>query len=159
MEKLKRKRENKGDKAMKYLGEKFLILAVVLGLFTVMASGSSVKSDIKTLVEQRTDIMNGYYCGHITYREAINQISDVETGRLLEEDLLAMREFFQTDIEEINQYKISKIEITGMDETLICAVVTIIWQLNGTGGKESFEKVYSVIIEKKDKSYKLVQFF
>ena len=87
------------------------------------------------------------------------RIEQAETGRLLNEDLTAMRDFFQTDIEEITDYKIKAVDITDIDETLICAVVTIEWELYGTNGKEHMEEIYSVIAQKQENSYKLVQFF
>ena len=70
-----------------------------------------------------------------------------------------MKSFFQTDIEDVTDYKITKVDITDMDDTLICAVVTVDWQVWGTGGEESIEGIYSVIAEKCENSYKLVQFF
>ena len=33
------------------------------------------------------------------------------------------------------------------------------WEVSGTGGNESIEEIYSVIMEKDEKKYKLVQFF
>ena len=103
--------------------------------------------------------MNEFFCGHIQYKEAAERIEIVEMGRLLDEDLSAMKAFFQTDIEEITDYKITDVNITDMDETLICAVVTVDWMVYGTGGNESVEEIYSVIAEKCEDSYKLVQFF
>lgn len=144
---------------MKHLPKKIAVLLTVVILSTIMASGSGPESAISMLVCQRTDIMNQYFGGHILYKEAAERIDKVEKGRLLSEDLAAMKEFFQTDIEEITDYKIKKIDITEMDETLICAVVTIEWDLYGTGGTENIEEIYSVIAEKCENSYKLVQFF
>lgn len=103
--------------------------------------------------------MNEYFCGQIIYKDAADRIKNVETGRLLEEDLDAMKSFFQTDIEEIAEYKITKVDITDKDETFICAVVTVDWQVYGTDGSKSIEEIYSVIAQKYENSYKLVQFF
>ena len=83
----------------------------------------------------------------------------MEKGRLLEEDILAMKEYFQTDIEEVSDYEIRDIEITNADENLVCAVVSVDWEVSGTAGKEKITEIYSVIMEKDEKSYKLVQFF
>ena len=146
-------------KPIKHLIKKPAILLIVLLLSTVMASGSGPESEITMLVTQRTDIMNEYFGGHILYKEAAERIDKIEKGRLLEEDLEAMKSFFQTDIEEITDYKIKAVDITDIDETLICAVVTIEWELYGTNGKEHMEEIYSVIAQKQENSYKLVQFF
>ena len=70
-----------------------------------------------------------------------------------------MKEYFQTDIEEVTAYEITKVDITEADETLICAVVTVCWEVYGTDGEENIEGIYSVIAEKCENSYKLVQFF
>ena len=146
-------------KPMKHLQKKLAVLPVVLLLSTIMASGAGPEAEISTLVRQRTDVMNEFFCGHIQYKEAAERIEIVEMGRLLDEDLSAMKAFFQTDIEEITDYKITDVNITDMDETLICAVVTVDWMVYGTGGNESVEGIYSVIAEKCEDSYKLVQFF
>lgn len=143
----------------KKLAKKLALLLTVFMLSTVMASGSDAESVISMLVRQRTDIMNEYFGGHILYKEASDRLAKVEAGRLLDEDLNAMKEYFQTDIEEITDYEITKTEITDMDGTLICAVVTVRWELFGTGGEEHIDGVYSVIAEKRENSYKLVQFF
>ncbi len=124
-----------------------------------MASSSGPESEISMLVARRTDVMNEYFGGHILYNEAAERIEQIETGRLLEEDLEAMKSFFQTDIEDVTDYKITKVEITDIDNTLICAVVTVDWQVYGTEGNESIEGIYSIIAEKSENSYKLVQFF
>ena len=146
-------------KPIKHLIKKPAIFLIVLLLSTVMASGSGPESEISMLVTQRTDVMNEYFGGHILYREAAERREKIEKGRLLEEDLESMKSFFQTDIEEITDYKITKVEITEMDDTLICAVVTVVWKVFGNGGEEYVEGIYSVIAEKCEKSYKLVQFF
>ena len=146
-------------KPIKHLIKKTAILLIVLLLSTVLASGSGPESEISMLVIRRTDIMNEYFGGHILYKEAAERIEKIEKGRLLEEDLEAMKSFFQTDIEDVTDYKITKVDITDMDDTLICAVVTVDWQVWGKGGEESIEGIYSVIAEKCENSYKLVQFF
>ena len=128
-------------KPIKHLIKKTAILLIVLLLSTVLASGSGPESEISMLVIRRTDIMNEYFGGHILYKEAAERIEKIEKGRLLEEDLEAMKSFFQTDIGDVTDYKITKVDITDMDDTLICAVVTVDWQVWGTGGEESIEGI------------------
>ena len=138
---------------------KIAVIPVVLMISTVMVSGSGPEADISMLICQRTDIMNEYFSGQILYKEAADRIEKIEKGRLLTEDLNAMKEYFQTDIEEVTAYEITKVDITEADETLICAVVTDCWEVYGTDGEENIEGIYSVIAEKCENSYKLVQFF
>ena len=138
-----------------------LVMSLIPAESKVSFGGSVTLAEAGILdtLRARTDIMNGYFCGHISYYDALAQIENVEKGRLLEEDILSMREFFQTDIEEVTEYSITDIEITSADEDLVCAVVTIDWQVSGTAGVEIIEGIYSVIMEKDEKNYKLVQFF
>ena len=144
---------------MKHLIKKILTVMGAVLIAAILSSGSGIKGEITELVEARTDIMNGYFCGHINYYEAIGQIKKIEKGHLLEEDIQSMRDFFQTDIEEVSEYEISDIELTNTDENLVCAVVTIDWTVSGPSGKEEIQEIYSVIMEKDEKNYKLVQFF
>ena len=144
---------------MSHLLKKISAAVSVLVLSVVMVSGSGPEAEISMLVRQRTDIMNEYFGGHILYKEAAARIEKVENGWLLDEDLAAMNDLFQTDIEEITDYHITEVDITNMDDTLICAVVTVEWEISGIEGKDEIENIYSVIAEKKENSYKLVQFF
>ena len=144
---------------MKHLIKKGFVIVIVISVLCLMTSGSDVKGEMADLICARTDILNGYFCGHINYYDALEQIKNIEKGRLLDEDIQAMRDFFQTDIEEVSEYKIKDIELTNGDETLVCAVVTIDWKVSGTSKTEKIEEIYSVIMEKDEKNYKLVQFF
>ena len=144
---------------MKQVKKKILAAGAAAVLAVLLTSGSDVKGEMAELVRARTDIMNGYFCGQINYYDALAQIERVEKGRLLEEDIQAMREYFQTDIEEVTDCRIRDIEITNTDENLVCAVVSVDWEVSGTAGKEKITEIYSVIMEKDEKSYKLVQFF
>ena len=144
---------------MKQRKKKILAVLTAALIVIFLSSGSDIKGEMADLIRERTDVLNGYFCGQINYYDALARIGQVEKGRLLEEDILAMREIFQTDIEEVTGYKIRDIEITNSDEELVCAVVNIAWEVSGTDGEEEIEGIYSVIMEKDEKSYKLVQFF
>ena len=144
---------------MKQIKRKILAVGAAGVLVLILTSGSDTKGEIEELVRARTDIMNGFFCGQINYYDALEEIKKIEKGRLLEEDILAMREFFQTDIEEVTEYEIKDIEITNADEDVVCALVKVDWTVSGTLETEKITQIYSVIMEKEQKSYKLVQFF
>jgi len=146
---------------MKHLLKKTAV--VLLAVFICIAL-FSFKSDnnekiITELVCERTDIMEGYFCGQINLNDAVRAIKQIEKGRLLEEDIRNMKEFFQTDIEAVSMYEVTGTEITYKDENLVCAVMSILWETHGINGKDKTEEVYSVIMEKSENSFKLVQFF
>ena len=89
----------------------------------------------------------------------------VESGRLLQEDLQAFHDYFQTDLDEIMDYRVTVPKVTYRDEEVITALVCVDWKTAGLPTEEAlhpvqeFSAYYSVIIEKVENSYKLVQFF
>lgn len=146
---------------MKPLWKKIATILAVFILCTVLASGGEKEPEdiIKHLIRERTEIMNEYFCGHINYDEASDRIREIEKDSLLQEDIRALKDYFQTDIEEVTDFEISNLEITYSDEDMVCAVATITWEVHGTSGNELIDEIYSVIMEKDEKNYKLVQFF
>ena len=84
---------------------------------------------------------------------------------LLHEDLQAFHDYFQTDIEVVASYHVSVPKVTYRDEDVITALVRVKWITLGAPTEENEHPLqetisyYSVIVEKVEKSYKLVQFF
>lgn len=138
-----------------------MVLAFVLILFS---AGTGSKSIVSSAISQRTDTMNDYYSGKMSYKEACNKLAKIEAGGILEEDVKALKSFFGTDIEEIVDYEIDEIEINYEDEDVICALVSIKWEIGSGDGLYRGSEVqnvvgsYSVILENKDNIFKLVQF-
>lgn len=139
-----------------------VILVLCFLIFTTalaFAGGDDRKDVVVKLVSGRTDAMNGFYGSQISYWEAARQLREVETGRLLDEDIDRLKNYFRTDIEYIEDYEIKKVTFTESGEDMLCAVVEMDWQISGTGGIESLNHCYSVICEKEGDAFKLVQFF
>ena len=120
---------------------------------------------IRNLVEQRIEIMNAFFNGTLLEKDAAAALSKVESGRLLHEDLQAFHDYFQTDIEVVASYHVSVPKVTYRDEDVITALVRVKWITLGEPTEENEHPLqemisyYSVIVEKVEKSYKLVQFF
>jgi len=132
-----------------------------LVLFT--SAGVSVKTPeeviVRQLVSQRNEAMSRYFASEISCWEAGQELREVETGRLLEEETASLREYFRTDIDQVMVFEIREVDFSYISEDLLCAVVQIRWETAGLEGEECFTEDYSVICEKVGNSFKLVQFF
>ena len=136
---------------------------VFLSFSFVSGSGSDVI--VENLVCQRVKILDDFFDGKSTFSEASDSISAIESGNLLREDINMMQDFFRTDIEKVLDFKVKEIKITYEDDEIICAAVSIEWQIerlipnNFSDSTEKIISSYSIIVEKYENSYKLVQFF
>lgn len=139
-----------------------LIAAAVFVLFTAAAQSESEKI-IKQLICERTDTMNEYFDGGTSYKEACVNLTSIEKGKLLADDIESLRSYFATDIEEVKSYKISEIEVNYEDEDVICAFVGMEWEIKCVdelyrhSDTAKIEAGYSVIAEQCDGAFKLVQ--
>ena len=147
------------------LFKKLLLVILLVGMAATLVSGAGRSDLIENLVGQRIEIMDAFFNGDMNARDASEALRRVEGGRLLEEDLQAMKDYFQTDVEEILEYRITVPKITYQDEDIITALVRVVWTTKGIplgeedDGVYTDEAYYSVILEKSENSYKIVQFF
>lgn len=139
---------------------KIAAVATIIGLATAMASaGGKEEQIIEELISKRTEAMSRFYASEINYKEAEILLKETEKGQLLATDLENLKNYFRTDIEPIIEYQLVGIDFTEKEEDLLCADVTIDWETGGLEGAEKTRAYYSVICEKEDDSFKLVQFF
>ncbi len=145
--------------------KKLLLVILLVGMTATLVSGAERSDLIENLVGQRIEIMNAFFNGGMKVRDASEALRRVEHGRLLEEDLQTMRDYFQTDVEQVVDYQVTVPKITYQDEEVITALVQVVWTTKGLpcGEEEDVlstdEAYYSVILEKSENSYKIVQFF
>lgn len=137
----------------------FGILIICIFLSTSFATANSNEEVIKSLISQRTDVLNMYYAGQSNKKDTIKKIEAITTDYLKDNDLENLKNYFQCDLERPVDYEFVKIDITYADKDVICAFVTIFWTSEGIKGVEDFTHTYSVICEKEENLYKLAQFF
>lgn len=137
----------------------FIVVLVIVLITTAFAIANSNEDIVKDLICQRTDTLGLYYAGKINKKEAMTKISSITTDFLKEEDLANLEKYFQCDLEQLVDYKITEINVNYSDDEVICAMVNIDWKANGLKGEDNFSHTYSVICKKEEKMYKLAQFF
>lgn len=147
------------------LRKKILPAMLIFGMSAMLVSGTGYADPVEELVGQRIEIMDAFFNGDLNRREASDALREVEQGRLLQEDLASFAAYFQTDVERILQYHVTVPKITYQDENVITALVKVEWTTEGVPAEEEDtaicreEAYYSVILEKIENSYKIVQFF
>ena len=114
---------------------------------------------VRQLITVRIDAMNQFYASEVSYMEASAELRRVEAGHLLEEESTNLRRYFRTDIEEIQTYTISRIELKDHTDNLLSAEVDIRWNVTGLDGPEMFENTYFAMCEKDGEKFKLTEFF
>ena len=134
-----------------------IVIAVLSG--SAYANANSSEKIVENLICKRIDTLNLYYTGQAEKDETEDIIQNITTGHLRDWDLSNIHSYFQTEIEQIDKYKITKIDVTKADESMICAYVTIEWETNSLKGEDNFTHTYSVLCEFEKNSYKLLQFF
>ena len=130
----------------------FIIVFLSLIVTTVFATANSQERIVEDLICQRTDTLGLYYAGKVNKEDTITKISKITTDHLRDYDLENLEKYFQCDLQQLVDYKISEINV-------ICALVTIDWQAEGLKGRDDFSHTYSVICKKEENFYKLAQFF
>lgn len=144
---------------------KGLLVLLLVFILILFSSGTGSEGIVKNALCKRTNAMNDFYLGKSTYQEACERLSKIEQGRLLDEDRNSLKSFFGTDIEEVVDYDVQDIVIHYEDEDVICAFLSVEWQVNGADGLyrgSDLQKIvgnYSVILEKNDNIFKFVQFY
>lgn len=145
---------------------KAIILLVSAAAIMLLSSATRNESErlIIELVTDRIETMNGYFDGEYNYKEACSALEITECGRLLEEDIDSFKSYFGTDIDKVENYTIVKVEVNYEDDEVICAYVEIEWNLRcidelySSSTEDEINAGYSIIAEKNDGAFKLVQF-
>lgn len=131
----------------------------ILVTTTAMAMPDTEERVIRELITVRNVTLSEFYDGGLTIEEAEETIRRIEGDMLMVTDLDNLERYFQTDIDQVQDFKIINIDVTKADEDLICADVSIKWDVEMITGTDSFICDYSVIAKKEKNSYKLVQFY
>lgn len=131
----------------------------ILVTTTAMAMPDTEERVIRELITVRNETLSDFYDGGLPIEEAEETIRRIEGDMLMVTDLDNLERYFQTDIDQVQDFKIINIDVTKADEDMICADVSIKWDVEMITGTDSFICDYSVIAKKEKNSYKLVQFY
>ena len=138
-----------------------LVMTVMLVLNGLADSFSEEKTlnRVGELVAARAEAMNDYYVGELEYIHAEEILRDVESGKLLEDDLKNLSLWEHTDIDRVEQVEILEVILLEDSAEELAAQVIVNWNVSGLNGREEFQVTYETVCEKNGKTLKLTQFF
>ena len=136
-----------------------IVACFILVTSTALALPGTEERIIRDLITVRNETLSEFYDGGLSIEEAQETIRRIEGDMLMVTDLDNLKRYFQTDIDQVDDFKIININVTKADEDLICAEVSIKWDVKTIHGSDSYLCDYSVIAKKEKNSYKLVQFY
>ena len=136
-----------------------IIIALVIVLGTICANANSDEKIVEELICARTDALGLYYAGQARKDETIEAINKCTMSYLRDSDLANIDRYFQSDVDQLIDYKITDIKVKEAQDEFIIATATINWQSKTLKGEENFTHTYSIICEKEKNLYKLSQFF
>ena len=113
---------------------KGLLVLLLVFILILFSSGTGSEGSVKIALCKRTYSMNDFYLGKSTYQEACERLSEIEQGRLLDDDRNSLKSFFGTDIEEVVDYDVRDVVIHYEDDDVFCAFLSVAWQVNGADG-------------------------
>ena len=137
-----------------------LVMTVMLVLNGLADSFSEEKTlnRVGELVAARAEAMNDYYVGELEYIHAEEILRDVESGKLLEDDLKNLSLWEHTDIDRVEQVEILEVILLEDSAEELAAQVIVNWNVSGLNGREEFQVTYETVCEKNGKTLKLTQF-
>ncbi len=130
----------------------------VVGLALMGAAENSETGAVKNLLEKRTVVMENVLFGKITYEEGKEQLKEIEQDKLYNDDLKALSQYVDTDIESVKKMKIVEIKRTSRIYDVMTFRCSIEWTISGTEeiSEETYEYQVGVAVNGGD--YRLVSF-
>ena len=141
--------------------DKLLILPAIIIIIAVFFSGFSEQSFIpvtKSLLKERTMILQKAYFGKIEMDQAEQYLAKLETYPLLSEDIQGLREAQQTDFDPVKSMDFLNIEQEDKLFYYVSLRVKIRWHLDGPDSAYISDNEYTVILKSMKGGYKLSQF-
>ncbi|MEE0691732.1 MAG: hypothetical protein U0M33_02335 [Lachnospiraceae bacterium] len=135
-----------------------ICVLMIMFLTAGMTAGPSSDSrQIRDLITQRSEILNGYYCGQTEFDRTRDSLGKIETGRLLRQDTKAMGFYAATDIEQVTDCRVRVLKCRKSEYGIYKGNAEITYVLNGTGGRFTQKGRYYFTGEKYRGKMKLTQ--
>ena len=84
---------------------------------------------------------------------------EIEVGALLENDLISLKTWQNTDIDMVDEVDILQVVLLEEEPEYLSASVAVRWNVSGINGSEVFDTTYETVCEKNGKTLKLKQFY
>lgn len=131
-------------------------LAAIVALALLGAAWQPETEIVEEMLHQRTHIMENVLAGKLSYDAGKEQLKEIETGKLLNDDLENLLASEETDIDRVKKMEVLHIERTSRMYDRMSFQASIYWTCNGLSGKYEETAEYHVGVSKSAGKYKLI---
>lgn len=141
---------------LKWIGIAAAVCITALALLG--AAENTDASRVRDLLETRTSVMENVLFGNITYEQGKEQLKQVEKDKLYNDDLRALSQYRNTDIESVRSMEIAEIEQQSRIYDIMTFHCRIKWTYSGTDGINEDICDYIVGVDVNGGDHRLVSF-
>ncbi|NLY71500.1 MAG: hypothetical protein GX076_07480 [Clostridiales bacterium] len=130
------------------------IIIIFIGLFPGYINESKT-AVVKSLMRERTSIMQEALYGNMSIEEAEERLYKIETHPLLESDIISLRDMEDTGIDRIKDMRFISLKQTTSLYNYLSYQTEIMWLMVGLEGEYSQRINYNISLKSFGKIYKL----
>ena len=135
-----------------------LAAACVLGMVLLGATADREVYQVRQLLEKRSNIMEKTLFGEITYDEGKRQLKEVEADKLYRDDVEALTQFEDTDLERTRAMDVIELEKKSHVYDRMSFYGKIKWTISGMEGVYDGIYEYDIGVSSEDGEYRLISF-
>lgn len=135
-----------------------LAAACVLGMVLLGATADREVYQVRQLLEKRSTIMEKTLFGEITYDEGKRQLKEVEADKLYRDDVEALTQFEDTDLERTRAMDVIELEKKSHVYDRMSFYGKIKWTISGMEGVYDEIYEYDIGVSSEDGEYRLISF-
>ena len=135
-----------------------LAAACVLGMVLLGATADREVYQVRQLLEKRSNIMEKTLFGEITYDEGKRQLREVEADKLYRDDVEALTQFEDTDLERTRAMDVIELEKKSHVYDRMSFYGKIKWTISGMEGVYDEIYEYDIGVSSEDGEYRLISF-
>lgn len=135
-----------------------LAAACVLGMVLLGATADREVYQVRQLLEKRSNIMEKTLFGEITYDEGKRQLKEVEEDKLYRDDVEALTQFEDTDLERTRAMDVIELEKKSHVYDRMSFYGKIKWTISGMEGVYDEIYEYDIGVSSEDGEYRLISF-
>ena len=135
-----------------------LAAACVLGMVLLGATADREVYQVRQLLEKRSNIMEKTLFGEITYDEGKRQLKEVEADKLYRDDVEALTQFEDTDLQRTRAMDVIELEKKSHVYDRMSFYGKIKWTISGMEGVYDEIYEYDIGVSSEDGEYRLISF-
>ena len=133
--------------------------AVMICIALIAMAGASYDpeiSEVRHLLEKRTDIISSVLSGNITFDEGKEQLKLIESEKIYTDDVDVLRSYQNTDYSEVLDMDIVSIEKKSHIYDRLSFACAIEWTIKDYDGMSKESITYTIGVSESEKKFKLI---